>query len=530
MVHRDLKPPNVLVTPDGEPRLLDFGIAKLMDPVGDSTRTADCALTLDYASPEQVRGDAISTACDIYSLGVLLYELIAGKRPYSFSGRPLEEAVDCICQREPAPPSSVASQPLAEDLDAIVLKALRKEPQERYASVRALNDDIERYLRSLPVLARRGTVRYVATKFMRRHRGAVAVAAIVLAMLCGATVSVAWEARIARQERDRAQQRFNAVRGLARSVIFDLEKKIAAIPGTTQVRKDLLSDAVKYLDSVAKDGGDDPGLQGELAAGFIRVGNIQGNPQDQNLGDLTAALASYAKAERIARALIARYPSGRSKRLLGDVLTAQASGAQFANQPEKGVAKAKEALQVARDRLRSDPASTDAQFQLGSALHCRAAFGIGKDKLPYLEEEASVFDQMLDRDPFNPDRMAKRRARPQVHRRTIDRTAEVLSERLHASQAGRKNWTRPWFVRRPAIRNTNWTSPSTWASGASSTTARATRRKRSSIHEEGARHPPRAGFGRSKDMRAQRQAGIQPEPIGRLADQHIGSPGAGELS
>ena len=167
VVHRDLKPPNVLVTPDGEPRLLDFGIAKLMEPVGDSSRTADCALTLVYASPEQVRGDAFSTACDIYSLGVLLYGVVAGKRPYSFSGRPLEEAVDCICQREPAPPSSVASQPLAEDLDAIVLKALRKEPQERYASVRALNDDIEeRYLRSLSrACAACGTVRYVATKF-----------------------------------------------------------------------------------------------------------------------------------------------------------------------------------------------------------------------------------------------------------------------------------------------------------------------------------------------------------------------------
>ena len=148
----------------------------------------------------------------------------------------------------------MASKPLAEDLDAIVLKALRKESQERYASVRALNDDIERYLGSLPVLARRGTVRYIAMKFMWRHRAAVAVATIVLATFCGATVSVAWEARIARQERDRAQQRFNDVRGLARSVIFDLEQKIAAIPGTTQVRKDLLSVAVHYLDSVAKDG------------------------------------------------------------------------------------------------------------------------------------------------------------------------------------------------------------------------------------------------------------------------------------
>jgi eukaryotic-like serine/threonine-protein kinase len=394
VVHRDLKPVNVLVTPDGEPKLLDFGIAKLTDPSVDATRTAEWALTLDYASPEQVRGGTVTTAADIYSLGILLYELIAGKRLNSFTGRPLEEAIDCICTRDPAPPSTVATGPL-EDLDAIVLKALRKEPQERYSSAKALGDDIERYLTSQPVLARRGTFRYVATKFARRHWAAVAITVAVVLALCAAAGSVAWEARI-------AQRRFNDVQGLAGSMIFDLQDKLAALSGTTQVRKDLVAVAIRYLDALAKDGTGDPGLQHDLAAAYLRIGKIQGEPNEQNLGDLPAALESYAKAERLARALVAGRPSGQAKRLLGDVLTAQASGAKFANQSAKGLALAKEALQLARERARSEPASKDAQFQLGAALNYIAFFGTTKDELPYLVEEAAVFEGMLAHDPDNP--------------------------------------------------------------------------------------------------------------------------------
>jgi predicted Ser/Thr protein kinase len=312
VVHRDLKPANVLVTSDGEPKLLDFGIAKLTDPASDATKTVEWALTLDYSSPEQVRGGPITTAADIYSLGIQLYELITGKRLNCFSGRPLEEAIDCICRRDPAPPSGSSSNVFGEDLFAIVLKAMRKEPQERYASAKALGEDVERYLTLQPVQARRGNFHYIASKFIRRHRTALAIGAFVMLALFGAGLMVAREARIARQERDLAQRRFNDVQGLAGAVMFDLQDKLAALPGSTQIRQDLGTVAVNYLDALAKDGSTDPDLQSELATAYLRIGQIQGDSSKQNLGNLPAALESYAKAERLARALEARQPSAQS--------------------------------------------------------------------------------------------------------------------------------------------------------------------------------------------------------------------------
>jgi eukaryotic-like serine/threonine-protein kinase len=401
VVHRDLKPGNVLVTAEGEPKLLDFGIAKLADPNVDAGLTVERALTLDYASPEQVRGEPITTASDIYSLGIVLHELITGKPLYQFSDRSLKEAVEGICDRDPPPPSARAAGRVDADLDAIVLKAVRKEPRERYPSARALGEEIERHLTSMPVQARQGNFRYVALKFARRHRGGVAIAAAVFLALCGAGVSVAWEARVARQERDLAQQRFNDVRGLAGTVLFDIQNKLAAIPGTMLVRKDLVTAGVEYLDALAKDGSNDPDLQLELGAAYIHVGDLQGNANTQNIGDLAAAQNSYAKAERLARAVLSRRPSGRARRLLGDALTAQAYFASRGNQNGKGEPKAIEALQVARERVRLEPANRDAEIQLGAALQCLSAFHLGKDRLPYLAEEAAVFESMLARDPAN---------------------------------------------------------------------------------------------------------------------------------
>ena len=401
VVHRDLKPANVLVTPDGEPKLLDFGIAKLVDQNDDATWTAERALTLDYTSPEQVRGGPITTAADVYALGILLYELIAAKRLYTFSTSPLEEAIDTICTRDPAPPSAAASKPLAQDLDAIVLKAMRKEARERYPSARALSEDIERFMTSRPILARRGTLRYVASKFVRRHRAGVVVAAVLLLTLCGATASIAWEAHIARQERDRAQRRFNDVRGMAHAVIFDLQNKLSAVPGATEVRKDMVALAINYLDAAAKEGSADPGLQGELAAAYINVGDIQGNPSKHNLGDLPAALESYAKAERLARALVARRPSAPANMLLANALIVQAYGAMYADNRAKGAKKAMEALQVVRETAKTDPANPDVQHQLGGALQCVATFADDQHSLPYFQEEAAVFEGLLARDPGN---------------------------------------------------------------------------------------------------------------------------------
>jgi serine/threonine protein kinase len=183
IVHRDLKPGNILVTPDSEPKLLDFGVAKLIDAEGalEHTATANVFLTPIYSSPEILRGQPATVASDVYSLGVVLYELLAGRRPFDASTLSPVGLMEAITREDAARPSSVApdvqAQALAGDLDAIALKALAKNPEERYASAAELSEDIQRYLNGQPVIAVRATWAYVARKFMRRNRLAASAAA-----------------------------------------------------------------------------------------------------------------------------------------------------------------------------------------------------------------------------------------------------------------------------------------------------------------------------------------------------------------
>ncbi len=327
VVHRDLKPANILVTADGTPRLLDFGVAKILDPahrgaVQAASSTNVLVGTARYFSPEQARCEPVHTASDIYSLGVILYQLLTGADPYDLDPRSGMSLEQIICDVEPEPPSSVAAKQsnalrrqLKGDLDNIVLMSLRKEPQRRYLTVDYFAEDIRRYLEGLPIAARRDTVGYRAAKFVQRHKASAAAGVLIFLSLIAGLTATAWEARRAHLAQATAERRFNDVRTLASSYLFEVHDAIAKVPGTTAARALVVRRALQYLNSLAKEASTDRGLQLELATAYQKVGDAQGRPGFANLGDRTGALDSYRQALAIRKALVSSGPSDPKLRL-----------------------------------------------------------------------------------------------------------------------------------------------------------------------------------------------------------------------
>ena len=347
VVHRDLKPANILIDQSGQVKLLDFGIAKLIDDGTEAnaganlTQVGGRVMTLRYAAPEQISDGAISTATDTYALGVILHELLTGLSPYRAvrEGKALREAV--LLNDETVPASMLTmsgevaaerklasakhlSRKIAGDLDAIILKAMRRNPAERYASVEQFDADIARHLDHRPVKARAGTWRYLAGRFVARHKLPIAAAAVVLLTMVAGVAMVEGQRRVAVVERERAQRHFASVRTLANTFMFDVHGEIENLAGTLKARQILVATSLKYLDSLNDEAKNDPALALEVAVAYRKLAEIKGDSRGAHLGESGTARRNAERAALLLDGVLAQAPDNitalRERRVLALLL------------------------------------------------------------------------------------------------------------------------------------------------------------------------------------------------------------------
>jgi eukaryotic-like serine/threonine-protein kinase len=424
IVHRDLKPGNILVTPEGTVKLLDFGIAKALEagapePSAETSATG-LLMTPEYASPEQISRGPITTATDIYSLGIVLFELLTGAKPYAATTGAPHELSRQICETEPACPSAAAPRELratlSGDLDRIILKALRKEPEQRYISAEQFAADIDRYLNGLPVLARPQTLRYRASKFVKRRKGSLSMALIALLVAGGGLGSFLWKA-------EQEKRRFNDLRHLANSLLFEIYDSIRNVPGTTATRRLVVARAQEYLDSLAKESSRDDSLQSELANAYERLGDVQGGFQGVNLGDPRGAAVSYAKALAIREGRKAGDDSQRdlirSHGKLSDLLFQEG---KF----DDSLAHLRTSVDIAGKLAAAHPDNRTDQRNLAVSLldygYKQAVKGDWQNGLESLQKSLVVLEEMRKRDPS--DRQVKR-----ILALTYGREGEILEHK-----------------------------------------------------------------------------------------------------
>ena len=400
LVHRDLKPGNVLVDREGQVKLLDFGIAKALDPAeGDAgtTQSGERPFTPLFASPEQVRGEPVTTATDIYSLGVLLYGLLTGERPYGRTATTAAEAARSVLEEEPSRPSRLeradpawlqTRRQLEGDLDNIVLKALQKSVEQRYASVDALAADVRAYLEGFPVSARPAGPLYVLGKFVRRHRWAVLAGSLgglglasglaaallseratlaagvlglagglALALVRGRQAAAARDA--AQQARDAAQHRLGEVKRITTDLVFRYGDSVTLLPGGAAAQEELLQGLVQSLDTALAAAPDDAELQATFAAALGRLGEIQGNTVIAAPERADEAAATVARALRIGQRAWPQSKAEmrfaqwhvRARTVQAQTLRGQGRLTEAEAALQQAIADAREALAAQRDAI-----------------------------------------------------------------------------------------------------------------------------------------------------------------------------------